>query len=45
MLDGLYSMAEIASAVGLDSQNFARIFKREVGVTPLEYKRKALGER
>lgn len=39
MRDDRYSMSEIAEAVGLAPQNFARIFRRELGVTPLEYKR------
>ena len=39
MRDERYSMSEIAEAVGLAPQNFARIFRRELGVTPLEYKR------
>ena len=39
MQDDRYSMSEIAEAVGLQAQNFARIFRRELGVTPLEYKR------
>jgi AraC-like DNA-binding protein len=39
MQDDRYSVSEIAEAVGLAPQNFARIFRRELGVTPLEYKR------
>jgi len=39
MQDDRYSISEIAEAVGLAPQNFARIFRRELGVTPLEYRR------
>ena len=39
MQDDRYSMSDIAEAVGLQPQNFARIFKRELGITPLEYKK------
>ncbi|MBE5784131.1 MAG: AraC family transcriptional regulator [Clostridiales bacterium] len=37
---GDFSIATIASAVGIVPENFARIFKKEMGVTPLEYRRK-----
>ncbi len=37
--DGGYSMSEIAEAVGLVPQNFARIFRREIGISPREYKK------
>lgn len=39
MQDDRYSISEIAEAVGLAPDNFARIFRRELGLTPLEYKR------
>ena len=33
-----FSIGEIAFAVGLDPQNFARIFQRETGKSPREYR-------
>ena len=35
-----YSVAEAAANVGLDPRNFARLFTRETGMTPSEYKKK-----
>lgn len=29
---------QIATLTGMDPQNFARLFKRETGMTPLEYR-------
>ena len=40
MKEGGMVIPEIAESVGLDPKNFARIFKRETGMTPTEYKRK-----
>ncbi len=37
--DGDYSVTDAARAVGLDVQNFARMFKKIVGCTPIEYKK------
>ena len=39
MGEGNLSTAEIAEAVGLDPQNFARLFKRVTGKSPRDYKR------
>ena len=39
--EGGYSMTEIAYAVGLAPQNFARVFQRESGKTPRDYKNRA----
>lgn len=33
------AVSEIAELVGLDPRNFARFFKKEIGQTPLEYRR------
>ena len=33
------SIAQVAELVGLDSRNFARLFKKETGKTPLDYKK------
>lgn len=38
--DGNFSMATIAAAVGISPENFARLFRKEMGMTPLEYRRK-----
>jgi len=38
--NGDYSIATIASAVGIAPENFARIFARQMGRTPLEYRKK-----
>lgn len=40
MRDGNFSIATIASAVGVAPENFARLFKKEMGITPLEYRRR-----
>lgn len=37
--DESISIADAAEYVGLDPQNFSRVFRRETGKTPLEYKR------
>ena len=38
--EGGRSVAEIAEAVGMDSKNFSRVFKRKMDMTPLEYRNK-----
>lgn len=40
--DPSYSVSGIAESVGLDPTNFARLFKRETGKSPLEYRNGAL---
>lgn len=37
--DESLSVADAAEYVGLDPQNFSRVFRRETGKTPLEYRR------
>jgi AraC-like DNA-binding protein len=37
-----HSVARIAELVGLDPRSFARLFKRELGETPLDYRKNAL---
>ncbi|MBR2343475.1 MAG: helix-turn-helix transcriptional regulator [Clostridia bacterium] len=46
LLEGTYSVREIARTVGFEDHNyFSRLFKRRVGYTPTKYRSSILGDR